>query len=254
MKNKRILLYTFLGLLILTVVASRPARGKATADNTPVLQQIDYRNCTLLYAVQPGDSLEEIAAFSSTTEEVLLSQNNLESADDIYPGMVLCLETNGNSYLPTGERSGVEVTDVSPDQAVTVRGVNFPAGENLNVYLFQRGVGNPNIVQMKSIIIPASGEFERSYPIPADLRSFRNLIIRFRNPDENLSASATFVNADVERITPEECAEYYTVRSGDFLSVIAQDFNVRVERLVEINNLIDANLVLPGQMLCIELE
>jgi hypothetical protein len=146
------------------------------------------------------------------------------------------------------------VADVSADQAVTVRGMNFPAGERLNVFLFQRGAGNPKIVQLRSIITPAGGEFERSFQIPADLRSFRNLIIRFRNPDENISASATFINADVERITPEECIEHYTVRSGDILSLIAQDVDVPVERLVEINNLIDANLVLPGQMLCIEVD
>ena len=42
--------------------------------------------------------------------------------------------------------------------------------------------------------------------------------------------------------------------SGDFLSTNAQDYDVSVERLVEVNNLIDANLVLPGQMLCLEVE
>ena len=253
MKHKQIL-YPIFGLLVLIMVAFLPIGGKAETANIAVFQQIDYRNCSLLYAVQPADNLEEIADFVGTSEEVLMSWNNLDDADEIFTGMVLCIESSGITFPPRNERSGVEVIDVSPDQAVTVRGLNFPAGESLNVYIFQRGVGNPNVVQLDSIIIPASGEFERSFDIPDDLRSFRNMIIRFRNPDENISASATFINADVERITPEDCAEYYTVRSGDFLSFIAQEFNVSIERLVEINNLVDANLVLPGQMLCIELD
>lgn len=253
MKNKRILYHIF-GLLVLIMIAFLPIGGKAETANITVLQQIDYRNCSLLYAVQPADDLEEIADFVGISEKVLLSRNNLDSDDEIFTGMVLCLENSRIEFPITNDRSGVEVIDVSTDQAITVRGLNFPAGENLNVYIFQRGVGNPDVVQLNSITIPASGEFERSFDIPDDLRSFRNLIIRFRNPDENISASATFVNADVERITPEDCSEYYTVRSGDFLSFIAQEFNVSIERLVEINNLVDANLVLPGQMLCTELE
>lgn len=254
MRNNRAILYILMGLLILTAAAYLPARGLAKGNYSPAAQQIDYGNCILLYAVQPGDSLEEIADLAGMTDAMLLAQNDLDSDDDIFTGMVLCLETDGDGYLPPGERSGVEVIDVSVDQAVTVRGVNFPAEASLNVYLFQRGVSNPDIIEMDPITIPASGEFTRSYQIPEDLRAFRNLIIRFRNPDENISASATFVNADVERITPDECAEYYTVRSGDFLSTIAQDYDVSVERLVEVNNLIDANLVLPGQMLCLEVE
>ena len=86
------------------------------------------------------------------------------------------------------------------------------------------------------------------------MKQFRNLIIRFRNPDENISATATFINADVDRVTPAECAEYYIVRSGDVLSLIAQEVNVTVERLVSLNNLINASVVFPGQLLCIDLK
>lgn len=218
-------------------------------------QAIDYGFCTLLYAVQPGDTLDEIAQISATTENFVLTQNDLEDEDDLFPGLVLCLESGENGFIPpTGGRSGVEVTDVSTNQRVTVRGTNFPAGESVDVFIFRRGAGNPNVVDLGSITIPANGTFERSFQIPTLLQSYRNLIIRFRNPDENIASSATFINANVERITPDECAEYYTVRSGDILGLVAQDVNVSVERLVEINNLVDANLVLPGQMLCTRVE
>ncbi|MFZ6027922.1 MAG: LysM peptidoglycan-binding domain-containing protein [Chloroflexota bacterium] len=224
-------------------------------------QVIDYGDCSLLYAVQPGDTLEEIAEISHATESLIRSQNDLNDADELFPGLVLCLETNGawgggggDDTPPAETRSGLEVTDVSVDDTVTIRGMNFPQGENVNVYMYQLGVSNPNIAYLGSFRIPSGDVFERSFRIPEDVRAFRNLIVRFRNPDENISASATFINANVERVTPDECEEYYTVRSGDVLGLIAQEVDVSVERLVEINNLIDASLVFPGQMLCTEVE
>jgi LysM repeat protein len=218
---------------------------------------INYSNCVQLYAVQPGDTLEDVARVSATTVEFVLSRNDLESGDDLYPGQVLCLEDgNGGNGIPVtgGERSGVEVTGVSTDETVTVRGINFPDGEGVNVYMFQQGVSNPNVVYLGVFTIPSGGTFEREFEIPQELRDFRNLIIRFRNPDENISATATFINADVDRVTPKECAEYYIVRSGDFLSLIAQEVNVTVERLVALNNLVNASVVFPGQLLCIDLK
>ena len=66
-----------------------------------------------------------------------------------------------------------------------------------------------------------------------------------------VSATATFIHADVDRVTPADCAEYYIVHSGDVLGSIAQDVNVSVEQLVQRNNLLTANVVFPGQLLCI---
>ena len=233
------------------------ARTGVSSDVQERRLAINYSNCVQLYAVQPGDTLEDVARVSATTEEFVLSRNDLESEDDLYPGQVLCLEDGkGDGGIPVtgGERSGVEVTGVSTDQTVEVRGVNFREGVGVNVYMFQQGVSNPNVVYLGAITIPSEGTFEREFQIPQELQDFRNLIIRFRNPDENVSATATFINAEVDRVTPEECAEYYIVRSGDSLSLIAQEIKVTVERLVAFNNLLNASVVFPGQMLCIDLK
>lgn len=42
---------------------------------------------------------------------------------------------------------------------------------------------------------------------------------------------------------------YYTVKSGDTLSGIAEKYNTSVRRLVELNNIKNANLIYPGQKL-----
>jgi LysM repeat protein len=234
----------------------QPARPKEAASSLGTsIRAIDYGNCSELYAVQPGDTLADIAKVSATTTGFVLSRNGLKSADDVFPGLVLCLETADNGGIPvTGERSGVDIASVTTGQSVTIRGVNFPGNTILNVYMFQLGVSNPNVVSLGSFTTPAEGNFEHAFQIPTPLSSFRNLIIRFRNPDENLSASATFINANVDRVTPGECAKYYTVQSGDVLSTIALDTRVTVERLIELNNLVNANVVFPGQLLCTALK
>jgi hypothetical protein len=242
---------------LITTDVQRDGKTGVTKDLQKDTLTINYNNCAQLYAVQPDDTLRDVARVSATTEEFVLTRNGLDSEDDLYPGLVLCLEdANGGGLIPPtgGGRSGVEVTNVSVDERVTVRGVDFQDNANINVYIFQQGVSNPDVVYLGAITIPSSGTFERDFRIPTELRAFRNLILRFRNPDENISATATFINASVDRVTPEECAEYYTVRSGDILGSIAQEVNVPVERLIELNNLVDANIVFPGQMLCTALK
>ena len=250
-------LYALLGFLALVLsVSLTGAAVQPTRAFSSQALAINYGNCSLLYAVQPGDTLNKIAQAGNTTTALVLSRNNLSNADDLFPGLILCLETagNGGTVPPGRERSGVEVTNVSTDETVTVAGRNFTPGADVNVYMFQFGVSNPNVARLGTITIPAQGTFNRSFQIPAALRSFRNLIIRFRNPDENISATTTFMNANVSRVSPNDCAEYYTVRSGDVLGVIAQEQNVTVERLVAINNLLNANVVFPGQLLCVSLK
>lgn len=43
--------------------------------------------------------------------------------------------------------------------------------------------------------------------------------------------------------------EYYTVKSGDGLSTIAQKYGTTVAQLVKWNNIKDPNLIYPGQTL-----
>jgi LysM repeat protein len=249
---------SILGVLALGLLVVGISAGVQTVRAQT--EQVDYSDCSVLYAVQPGDTLDEIAEISATTEDNVLSMNFIDSASDIFPGLVLCLESanggNGGGEIvpPSDSLSGVEVTDVTIDQMVTIRGMEFPESEEMNIYILPFEVDDGQVVNIGSIRIPADGTFERSFRIPEDLRNYRNLIIRFRNADEDVSASTTFINANVDRITPQECAEYYTVQSGDILSGIAQDENVSVTQLVEINNLIDSSTVFPGQMLCTELN
>lgn len=53
-------------------------------------------------------------------------------------------------------------------------------------------------------------------------------------------------------VTPEpepQKEEYYTVQKGDNLTKIAKKFNTTVDKLVELNNIENPNLIYPGQKL-----
>lgn len=51
--------------------------------------------------------------------------------------------------------------------------------------------------------------------------------------------------------TPPGIGRIYIVQPGDTLFTLAQIFNTSVERIVEINNISDPNLIYPGQRLII---
>lgn len=64
----------------------------------------------------------------------------------------------------------------------------------------------------------------------------------------NYDAIQALVNKAVGS-KPKATAQYYTVKSGDTLSGIAQKYNTTVRRLVELNNIKNANLIYAGQRL-----
>ncbi len=82
------------------------AMPKGAASNFATsVQAINYGNCAELYAVQPGDTLDDIAKVSATTTGFVMARNDLKSADDIFPGLVLCLETANNGGIPCHRRT-----------------------------------------------------------------------------------------------------------------------------------------------------
>lgn len=58
-----------------------------------------------------------------------------------------------------------------------------------------------------------------------------------------------------EEETPKKnISRYYIVKSGDTLSKISKLYNIKVSRLVEINNLENENLISVGQQLILEVD
>lgn len=77
------------------------------------------------------------------------------------------------------------------------------------------------------------------YGIPVELLARFN---RIREPDK-LSIGQQI------RIPVGPAPNYYTVRSGDTLYILANRFGTTVEKLVELNEIADPSLIYPGQRL-----
>lgn len=60
------------------------------------------------------------------------------------------------------------------------------------------------------------------------------------------------VQAKVNQLLGTETVKTYTVKSGDTLSAIASKYNTTVDKLVKDNNIVNANLIYPGQKIVIK--
>jgi len=54
--------------------------------------------------------------------------------------------------------------------------------------------------------------------------------------------------------TVPNCTQWHVVKSGDYLTKIAYDYNTTVQKLVEINELTNPNLIYVGQNLCVKVN
>jgi GH25 family lysozyme M1 (1,4-beta-N-acetylmuramidase) len=70
---------------------------------------------------------------------------------------------------------------------------------------------------------------------------------RLTNAGYDYNAIQALVNKSTEK--PKSTVKYYTVKSGDTLSGIASKYNTTVRKLVELNNIKNANKIYAGQKL-----
>lgn len=80
----------------------------------------------------------------------------------------------------------------------------------------------------------------------------RGLIcVRRLSDDVKTSNTTTNTSKPVNNTTTVSLKEYYTVQKGDTLSKIARKFNTTVNKLVEMNNIKNKNLIIIGQKICV---
>ena len=72
---------------------------------------------------------------------------------------------------------------------------------------------------------------------------------RLQSAGYDYNAIQSLVNQKLSGGNSQSAATYYTVRSGDNLTFIAQRFGTTVDQLVSWNNIKNANLIYPGQKL-----
>lgn len=165
------------------------------------------------YKVQPGDYLSKIAAQHGTTVNQLISINNLKSTV-IHPNQIL--ETSA----PKSTASSLTSVS-SSSQTYTVK-----SGDYLS-------------------------KIAAAYKVSVnDLMTWNKLTSTVIHPGQVLQVAKTSVTQVTQTpvTQPAVSSTTYVVKSGDYLSKIAGNFNVSVSDLKEWNNL-SSNLIFVGQTL-----
>lgn len=200
------------------------------------------------YHVQPGDSLDKIAARYGTSVAVLQKNNGLETTD-LYPGQVLSLSrqrtvSNNNTYIVRPGDSLVmiakryqislgdlqEANHLSTNYVTTGQRLTIPApyrshqvqnGESLYLISQKYGVTVEAIQQVNQL----SGT--------------------------SIGVGQTLKIPLLREGTSQADSKTHIIRSGEPLYLIAKRYGISIKALLEANHLCYASAIFPGQRLII---
>ncbi len=164
---------------------------------------------SILYTVQRGNTLSQIARMYGTTVEEIASINNIANPNLIFPGQVLRILTN----------STVNGSETRGAGSITY---TVQRGNTLSQIANEYGVTVSQIVEVNDIVNP-------------------NLIF----PGEKLRITDSTNSV----LNPVMQNNFYTVQSGDTLYGIARRFGVTVQYLVNLNGIRNPNLIYPCQII-----
>ena len=170
------------------------------------------------YTVQSGDTLSGIANQFATTVQALAQLNDISNPNRIYVGQRLLVKT---ASTPKPNQPTTPSNNNSTATSYTVQN-----GENLSEIANKFGTNWQNLAKLNNISNP-------------------NLI--YAGQVLKLTAGSTNSNHSSSTVTTNSGT--YTVKSGDTLSKIANQFGTNYETLARLNNLSNPNRIYVGQTL-----
>jgi LysM repeat protein len=144
-KISLILLAVFIGALF---IFSSVSVGSAMPNlqTTPFPTPTPGPDGRILYIVQPGDTLWDIAAISGVPIDELRSLNNMEDGDVVIPGQILILSVQGQQGDGTGD-------DVDPvDVSLTPEATLPPGNGTICILLYEDKNGDSFRQEMETSI------------------------------------------------------------------------------------------------------
>ncbi|MBN1284949.1 MAG: LysM peptidoglycan-binding domain-containing protein [Anaerolineae bacterium] len=173
----------------------------------------------IVHTVQPGETLDSIAALYGVSQAAVLSLNDLAGPDDIQPGQQLRIPqalpdgkpSSGGGNIPA---SALNVQTYTVQFGETLAGVAARFGVDMDALVAANGIANPNqILYGQVLVIPASAGGAAVQPL-----------------------------AGAAGGTGGPLAATYVVRAGETLAGIAARFGVSEAALAAANGITD-----PGQ-------
>lgn len=178
---------------------------------------VEKPKCTkedrILYKVQSGDTLSQIAQKNNTTVSHLVQINNIKNPNLIYVGEILTISCNHNN------NSGNENGNNSDNDVINYK---IKSGDTLSEIALKYNTTVSNIVNLNNI----------------------------KNP--NLIYTGDVIKVRRNNSSQVDSIKYYNVRSGNTLWGIAQRYNTSIANLVRLNRIQNPNLIYPGQKIRIK--
>lgn len=180
------------------------------------------------YLVKKYDSLYRIAINSGLSLNELLNLNHLKANSLIYPGQKLIVKSKTKTVIPsTPKTNNTNLTKYKVKVGDTLYHIARQAGISLDELL------NLNHLKINSLILPG-----------------QELIIKKSVADNQNNHKVPFPSLDNKDFDQHK-SSIYTVKAGDTLYHIAQEFKINLSDLLETNHLNEKSLITPGQKLLI---
>ncbi|WP_229275902.1 LysM peptidoglycan-binding domain-containing protein [Agromyces kandeliae] len=198
----------------------RQPKPKATPA-TPMLRQAMPATATIPneVVVAQGDTVSAIAERYGLSTAEVLAENGLSWSSLIFPGQRLALP-GGTPTVVAGPDAGIARHIVAPGDTVSAIAAEY--GLDVEVVLSANGLGRASLIfPGQAITIPGTG-----------------------------SAAASPDSADAPPPTPA-APESHLVVAGDTLIGIGERYGVALDRLLELNGLTAASIIVPDQRIVV---
>ena len=195
--------------LLVRTETSNNSQPSQPANNTPAQ---NTNNASGTYTVQSGDTLSSIADNHGTSWEALAQINHLSNPSLIYVGQVLQLSSNNNASQPQSSPSA-SADSYTVQSGDTLSGIAQRFGTNYQTIASLNDISNPNQIFVGQVLRLNGGSH-----------------VNYSNNSQPAAGS-------------------YTVKSGDTLSGIADQFGTSYETLAQLNGISNPNDIYVGQVI-----
>ena len=189
---------------------------------------------TVLYIVQPGDTLNSIALRFSTTVAAIVAANGIVNPNFIWVGQRLIIP------LPSTPPPECQVTH-TVQRGETLSSISRRYGTTPGAIAAVNGLTNPNFIWVgQRLTIPVCDAMPTATvsPTPSD-------------PTPTISPTLTYPTPTPTSTPTPSCEVIHTVQSGETLSSIARRFGTTVASIIAANSIVNPDFIWVGQRLVI---
>ena len=201
------------------------------------------------YTIQSGDSLYSIAQKFNTTVNDLIEYNQLATTI-IQPGQVLKIPKVSSTNIVYTVKSGDTLYSIANNYGVSVDAIKKLNNLTSNILSIgqQLYIPKDSVVEETDFVVYEVKPGDTLYSIAKKYNTTPEAIKNYNNLTSNLLTINQVLQIPVEGVSTENVI--YTVKKGDSLYQIANNFGVSVAEIMNLNNL-TSTLLSVGQTLLI---